>query len=72
MILTALHIDSSYLTFVIDSITRVICKSQGFKRYRVDTAMCLTLKYNIDLEVTLVKDALYTLSHGTFHVCQVS
>jgi len=49
---------------------RVICEShQGFKRYRADTKVSLTLKYHLDLEVTLEKIALCTSSHGTLHWC---
>jgi len=33
--------------------------------------VCLTLKCHIDLEVTVVKNTLCTLSHGTLYVCQI-
>ena len=51
---------------------RVISKShQGFKRYRADMIVCLTLNYHLDFEVTLVKYALCTSSHTTLHLRQV-
>jgi len=53
---------------------RVICKShQGFKTYRADTIVCLTVNYmfHLHIKVTLAKTTLFTSSHCTLHLCQV-
>jgi len=40
---------------------------QGFKRYAADTIVYLTLNYDLELNVSLVKHALGTKSHGTLN-----
>jgi len=59
-------------TFIILDICAFICKShQRIKWYKADRIVCLPLNCYHDLEVTMVKHALCTLSHGPLHLCQV-
>jgi len=63
------HCTSTHYT---SNLCSIICIShQGVKRYRAYKTVSLTLKCQLNLDVTLEKNALSTLSHGTLHLCQV-
>jgi len=47
--------------------------NQPFKNYRADklySLQCLTLNYDLDLKLTLVKHTHYTLTHHTWQLCR--